>query len=164
MKPFILSKYKIKKMKIEIKSLRLGDLRPTQGELKKRSSTDEKRILESLEENEQMYPLYAAEIEGVYQLIDGHFRTEVLIKKKGADYQMPVVVFSGMSLEDAKKQCLVLSATYGSLGDLAEWLKMELPNLDEGILKSLNMPLPNLDVDITAKLTQTLNKCPICGQ
>ncbi len=151
-------------MAIEIKEVRLGDLHPTQGELKKRSSTDEKRILESLESNEQMYPLYAAEIDGVYQLIDGHFRTEVLMKKKGSDYRMPVVVFVGMTLEDAKKQCLVLSATYGSLGDLAEWLKMELPDFDENVLKQLNMPLPNLDVDLSAKLSQTLNRCPICGQ
>ncbi len=62
-------------MGIGIKELRLGDLQPTQGDLKKRSSTDAKRMPKSLESNEQMYMLYAAEIEGIYQLLT--FRNKI---------------------------------------------------------------------------------------
>ena len=151
-------------MSITIKNIKLGDLIPTQGNLKERTRQDEKKILNSLAENEQMYPLYAAEIDGKYQLIDGHFRRDVLIKTKGKDYEMPVAVFSGMTFEEAKEQCLVLSATYGSIGDLATWLNMELPNLDKEVVRNLNMPLPDLNIDVTSRLENISTKCPICGQ
>ena len=154
------------KSRIEIKQIALKNLIPTQGKLKERSAQEKRKITASLAENEMLYPLYAAEIDGKYQLIDGHFRREVLTEKYGEDHEMPVVVFHDMTLEEAKKQCLVLSATYGGFTNISEWLKMELPALDHKVLENLNMPLPNLDVDanVTRRLEQTLNKCPICGQ
>jgi len=148
----------------EIKTIALKDLVPTQGNLKDRSSQEKRKITASLAENELMYPLYVAEVAGVYQLIDGHFRREVLMDQHGEDYEMPVVVFYGMTLEEAKKQCLILSATYGNFTNVSEWLKMELPDLSAEVVANLNISLPNLNVDVTRRLNQCLDKCPICGQ
>ena len=151
-------------MSVEIQKIALKYLKPTQGNLKKRSSMEKRRILASLEENELMYPLYVALIDQRYHIIDGHFRKEVLAGKYGEDYEMPVVVFTGMTLEEAKEQCLVLSAQYGVMSNVVEWLKLELPNLDSNVMVNLNMPLPKLDVDPTKRIEGVMNKCPICGQ
>jgi len=110
--------------------MKLSQLHPTQNGLKRRVKKDVENLTKSLQNNETQYPLFAAHIANAYQIIDGHFRHYVLKKLYGDGYEVDVVVFEGLTLEQAKKQCLVLSARYGKIADVVDWIKVELPTYE----------------------------------
>ena len=143
-----------------VKRLRLREMHPTQAGLKKRTRKDVENLTKSLTTGKCTYPLYVALIDGVYQIIDGHFRLHVLKQMHGESHEIEVIVFEGLTLEQAKKQCLVLSARYGEIVDLDVWIKTELPSFEIDLV-ALGFQ------KITADKTQRVDEqeiCPACGK
>jgi hypothetical protein len=149
-------------IRAEIKTLKLAELHATQNGLKQRSDIEVERIKTSLAENEVAYPLFVAEIDGKYQIIDGHLRWAVMQEQYGENYAVDAVVFHGMSLQEAKKQCLVLSARYGNITSLREWLETEIPDINVN-LDALNMSLPDIKEIAPIPIHDT-DLCPYCGK
>ncbi len=148
--------------KMYVLRLKLSQLHPTQNGLKKRTKNDVQNLTKSLQANETQYPLFAAKIGNVYQLIDGHFRHYVMKKLWGELFEVDVVIFEGLTLEQAKKQCLVLSARYGKMLDVEEWMKTELPSYEIDLI-ALGFAKEK-EIVRTGVSDDECGICPACGK
>ena len=160
--PVVLQETVPDKPKMYVKRMKLSQMHPTQNGLKKRTRKDVENLTKSLQANETQYPLFAALIGNAYQLIDGHFRHYVLKKLHGDDYEIDVIVFEGLTLEQAKKQCLVLSARYGKMLDVEEWIKVELPTYEIDLI-SLGFAKETEQMRIGLS-DEECGICPACGK
>jgi len=140
--------------------MKLKELQPTQAGLKKRTRTDIENIAQSLQNEKTQYPLFVAHVGIDYQIIDGHLRHYVLKKLYGEDHEVDVIVFEGLTYDQAKKQCLVLSARYGEIMDIEKWISVELP--------SCEIDLADLGFEkVGLAKSQRVDEqevCPACGK
>ena len=146
--------------KMYLRRIKLKDLRPTQAGLKKRTRKDVENLKKSLQDEKTEYPLFVALIGIDYQIIDGHFRHYVMTQMYGEDYEVTAIVFEGLTFEQAKKQCLVLSARYGEMMDVEEWCKCELPSFEIDLV-SLGFMKETIE---KTKRVDEVEVCPACGK
>ena len=143
-----------------LKRVQLKELHSTQKGLKKRTKRDVENLTKSLINETTQYPLFVALVDGLYQIIDGHFRHHVLKEIYGDSHEIDVVVFEGLTLEQAKKQCLVLSARYGEMANIDEWAKTELPSF------SIDLVALGFQKEVVEKTKRVDEQetCPACGK
>jgi len=146
--------------KMYIKRLKLKELQPTQAGLKKRNRSAVENAAKSLQAEKIQYPLFVARIGIDYQIIDGHFRHFIWKQLYGDDYEITAIVFEGLTYDQAKKQCLVLSARYGTMENIEEWCKTELPSYEID-LTALGFHKEGIS---KTQREEEVEICPACGK
>jgi hypothetical protein len=89
---------------------KLHELKPFQGELKKRTSADIEALKQSILTEGLIMPIA---VWGEY-ILDGHGRYEVL-KDIAPDIEVPVVEIEAATEEEARKQLLQIVSVYGKI-------------------------------------------------
>jgi hypothetical protein len=104
--------------------LKLTDMVPFQGNLKKRTDQDIKALTESLKTEGLMMPFAIwkkiSESSQELFLLDGHGRKEALIRMSMDDpeileYQWPVIYIDAINEDDARKALLQITSQYGKV-------------------------------------------------
>lgn len=113
-----------KKM-IEIKctapeQVKLTDLTPFQGDLKKRTAADIDDLISSLHREGLLMPFAVWEHDDKKYLLDGHGRQEALIRASLTDPKIieqdfPCIMVKAETEEDARKALLQITSSYGSV-------------------------------------------------
>lgn len=101
-------------------TLKLTDMVPFQGKLKKRTDQDIKELTDSLVSEGLMMPFAIWKHEGKNFLLDGHGRKEALIKLAVNDTELlttewPVVYVNADTEDDARKALLQITSSYGKV-------------------------------------------------
>lgn len=100
--------------------VKLGELTPFQGDLKKRTSKDIQSLADSIEAEGLLMPFAVWRKEGVNYLLDGHGRlaalTELALRDNDiATQELPVVYIDADTEEQAKKTLLQITSSYGKI-------------------------------------------------
>lgn len=101
-------------------TLKLIDMVPFQGELKKRTDSDIFELQESLKTEGLMMPFAIWKHEGKCFLLDGHGRKEALIKLAVTDSDIlsnewPVIYVNAGTEDEARKALLQITSSYGKI-------------------------------------------------
>ncbi len=109
------------KLKIECSckdSLPLKELVDFQGELKKRTDSDIKRIISSIEEHGFTFPFFVWKNDDKNYVLDGHGRLSALkkMKRQGCEIlNLPVIYVNCKDESDAKDLLLKINSEYGKM-------------------------------------------------
>lgn len=101
-------------------TIKLTDMTPFQGNLKKRTDGDIKELTESLVNEGLMMPFAIWKHDGKNYLLDGHGRKESLIKLAVDDPEIlsadwPCIFIQAETEDDARKALLQITSTYGKI-------------------------------------------------
>lgn len=101
-------------------TLKLTDMVPFQGSLKKRTEQDIKELTDSLVSEGLMMPFAIWKHEGKNYLLDGHGRKEALTKLAVEDAKMlseewPVIYVNAETEDEARKALLQITSAYGKV-------------------------------------------------
>lgn len=101
-------------------TLKLTDMVPFQGNLKKRTDNDIKELIESLTHEGLMMPFAIWKHEDKNYLLDGHGRKEAITKLAVDDAKLlteewPVIYVNAENEEDARKALLQITSAYGKV-------------------------------------------------
>lgn len=101
-------------------TLKLTDMVPFQGKLKKRTDNDISELQESLKTEGLMMPFAIWKHEGKCYLLDGHGRKEALIKLAVTDSDIlsnewPVIYVNAETEDEARKALLQITSSYGKI-------------------------------------------------
>lgn len=101
-------------------SIKLTDMVPFQGNLKKRTEQDIKELIESLSNEGLMMPFAIWVHEDKKYLLDGHGRKEALTKLAVEDASLlsvdwPCIYISAETEDDARKALLQITSSYGKV-------------------------------------------------
>jgi hypothetical protein len=101
-------------------TLKLTDMVPFQGNLKKRTDQDIKELTDSLLAEGLMMPFAIWKHEGKNYLLDGHGRKEALTKLAVEDASMlseewPVIYINADTEDEARKALLQITSSYGKV-------------------------------------------------
>lgn len=101
-------------------SIKLTDMVPFQGNLKKRTEQDIKELTESLSNEGLMMPFAIWVHEDKKYLLDGHGRKEALTKLAVEDASLlsvdwPCIYISAETEDDARKALLQITSSYGKV-------------------------------------------------
>lgn len=102
-------------------TIKLMDLVPFQGNLKKRTEEDLKELEESITNHGLLMPFAVWKHEGKNYLLDGHGRREVLLRMavngtpEVLSTEWPCVYVEAATEDDAKKALLTITSQYGKL-------------------------------------------------
>lgn len=101
-------------------TLKLTDMVPFQGNLKKRTAQDIKELTDSLVSEGLMMPFAIWKHDNKNYLLDGHGRKEALIKLAVDEPSMlteewPVIYVNAETEEDARKALLQITSAYGKI-------------------------------------------------
>jgi len=110
----------IKVMCQTAESVKLNQLTPFQGDLKKRTSKDVTSLADSIEQEGLLMPFAVWRHDDVYSLLDGHGRlaalTELALKDNTVALQdFPVIFIDAETEEQAKKSLLQITSSYGKV-------------------------------------------------
>lgn len=100
--------------------IRLTQLTPFQGDLKKRTSRDVKSLAASIQEEGLLMPFAVWQHDGINSLLDGHGRlmalNELAKEDSSIDEQdFPVIYIEADTEEQAKKSLLQITSAYGKI-------------------------------------------------
>ena len=100
--------------------IRLQELTPFQGDLKRRTSKDIKSLASSILSEGLLMPFAVWKHDGVNSLLDGHGRYSALIELALEDNSIseqafPVVYIEAETEEQAKKSLLQITSSYGKI-------------------------------------------------
>lgn len=100
--------------------LKLVELIPFQGGLKKRTEQDLKELKESLTTEGLMMPFAVWKRDDKYLLLDGHGRKQVLMQMVDEDPSLlsvdwPVIFIDADTEDDARKALLQITSSYGKI-------------------------------------------------
>lgn len=100
--------------------IRLGELTPFQGDLKRRTSKDVTALANSIKDEGLLMPFAVWQHDGVNKLLDGHGRyaalTELALQDNEiATQDFPVVYIEADTEEQAKKSLLQITSSYGKI-------------------------------------------------
>lgn len=100
--------------------IRLGELTPFQGDLKRRTSKDISALASSIKDEGLLMPFAVWRHEGVNSLLDGHGRysalTELALQDNEiATQELPVIYIEADTEEQAKKSLLQITSSYGKI-------------------------------------------------
>lgn len=101
-------------------SLKLSELKPFQGKLKKRSDSDIDSLAASLRKEGLLMPFAVWNSGGENLLLDGHGRRLALLRLSETDSDVcsqdfPVVYIEAETEEEARKALLQITSTYGKV-------------------------------------------------
>lgn len=101
-------------------SVKLGQLAPFQGSLKKREQSDIEELKESVLREGLLMPFAVWKDGGKLWLLDGHGRLEALLQLAVDDPSLleasfPAIVVEAASEEDARKALLQITSSYGKV-------------------------------------------------
>lgn len=102
------------------KTLKLTDMVPFQGNLKKRTDNDIKELVESLKTEGLMMPFAIWKHSDKNYLLDGHGRKEAFIRMAVTEPDLlstdwPVVYIEADTEDDARKALLQITSSYGRI-------------------------------------------------
>ena len=100
--------------------IRLGQLTPFQGDLKRRTSKDINALADSIRNEGLLMPFAVWQHDGVNNLLDGHGRLAALTELALQDNEIstqdfPVVYIDAETEEQAKKSLLQITSAYGKI-------------------------------------------------
>lgn len=95
--------------------LRLADMEPFQGNLKKRTEQDIDELRKSLVNEGLMMPFAIWKQGEKNYLLDGHGRREALLSIVSAEAEFPVVYIEALTEDDARKALLQITSQYGKI-------------------------------------------------
>lgn len=100
--------------------IRLGELTPFQGDLKRRTSKDIQALVDSIKEEGLLMPFAVWRKEDVNYLLDGHGRLAALTELALQDNEiatqgLPVIYIVADTEEQAKKSLLQITSSYGKI-------------------------------------------------
>ena len=100
--------------------IRLTELTPFQGDLKKRTSRDVRSLASSLSSEGLLMPFAVWQHDGVNSLLDGHGRLLALTELSKGDpsimeQDFPVIYIDAETEEQAKKSLLQITSAYGKV-------------------------------------------------
>lgn len=130
--------------------VKLSELVPFQGSLKKRKQQDIDSLAESLESEGMMMPFAVWKSpEGKSMLLDGHGRLEALVKMSLKDTEIlsqdfPAIYVEAESEEAARKALLQIVSTYGKI--------------DKNGLRLFSQPIPEYTAPVLLKAKPRLQK------
>lgn len=101
-------------------TIKLGELTPFQGDLKKRTKRDINGLMTSISAEGLLMPFAVWQHDGVNHLLDGHGRlaalTELALKDDTiATQQFPVLFIEADTEEQARKALLQITSSYGKI-------------------------------------------------
>lgn len=100
--------------------IRLGELTPFQGDLKRRTSKDIMSLADSIKAEGLLMPFAVWKHEGINSLLDGHGRYQALTELALQDNEIatqsfPVIYIEAETEEQAKKSLLQITSSYGKV-------------------------------------------------
>lgn len=100
--------------------IRLGELTPFQGDLKRRTEKDVTALADSIREEGLLMPFAVWKHKGVNSLLDGHGRlsalTEIALQDNSvATQEFPVLFIEADTEEQARKSLLQITSSYGKI-------------------------------------------------
>lgn len=100
--------------------VKLSELVPFQGDLKKRTESDVKALADSIMQDGLLMPFAVWQHDEQHYLLDGHGRlaalTEIaLIDNSVVEQEMPAVFINAETEEEAKKALLQITSSYGKI-------------------------------------------------
>lgn len=157
-------------------SVLLKDIKPFQGELKKRSPKDIEALADSLSNDGLLMPFALWQTpEGTQYILDGHGRLQALmhLAVKGdatiLEQQFPIVVIEASTEDEARKALLQITSTYGKFNNAGiRAFSSSISNYSAPLLKrterkpytpkvpEINRVMVRLSVD-KAKLSQIIS-------
>lgn len=160
-------------------SVKMGDLLPSQNNLKTLSPNNYERLKKSILQKGFCFPMFVWKFEGKNYILDGHQR-QIVFLQEGWQTPVPCVFIDAESQEDAKEKLLLCTSQYGSISldglrdfvDGLDWDWVDdmvnfdaIPVLDFSDLKdpdNYDLKQPEYQKEKKEKSSETC-KCPNCG-
>lgn len=101
-------------------TLKLADMKPFQGNLKKRTINNIKQLAESIKNDGLLMPFAIWHTEGVNYLLDGHGRLDALYEllvtdPDVAEQEFPVLYIHALTEQEARQSLLQITSSYGHI-------------------------------------------------
>lgn len=109
-------KLKIAEELLKLPTVRLGDIRELQGNLKDLSKDNYDKLLKRLQSKGFLYPLYLwFDQDGIPYTLDGKQRHRVIENEYGPDTRLPYIEVKAKDRKAAKLEILAISSDYGTV-------------------------------------------------
>lgn len=130
-------------------TLPLEKLTDFQGNLKKLSEANRKKLALSICKEGFMAPIFVWKNEDVYRILDGHGRLKTLTWMKGEGWDipdLPVVYIEADDVVEARGKLLAITSQYGVFDN--EELSIWLEELDDDIQDSIRLVDEEIDISV----------------